>query len=327
MRRLFWRPSRGASGTQEAPPAPESEKPIPDDMWVRCPRCREMIYAREWDGNFKVCQKCGHHATLPAPERVQLLLDEGTFEELDAEMRSGDPLDFRPEGRESYVQKLERTARDSGRPEACIYGRGRLDGIPVVLAVLDMSYFAGTMGSVVGEKIVRACELAAAERRPLVVCSASGGARQQEGVIALLQMAKTAAAVRALGRSCVPYISILTDPTLAGVTASFAALGDCIIAEPGAVVGFAGPRIIEQATGERLPPDADTAEFQLKHGMVDLVVLRRELKETVARVLRLYLDATRHQAESAPAARGAEARVNGRNGRQELPTPVGAGAS
>jgi acetyl-CoA carboxylase carboxyl transferase beta subunit len=154
-----------------------------------------------------------------------------------------------------------------------------------------MAFFVGSMGSVVGEKIARACELARRECRPLIVCSASGGARQQEGVVALMQMAKTAAAVRRLGEARVPYISILTDPTLAGVTASFAALGDCIIAEPGAVIGFAGPRIIEQATGEKLPPNADTAEFQLQHGMVDLVAHRRELKDVVAKLLRLHLDA------------------------------------
>jgi acetyl-CoA carboxylase carboxyl transferase subunit beta len=263
----------------------------PSDMWVRCGKCQEMLYTREWEGNAKVCQRCGYHATLTAGERIDLLLDEGTFEELDAEMRSGDPLEFAPEGRESYQAKLERETSRSGRTEACSYGRGRLDGTPVVLAVLDMSFFVGSMGSVVGEKIARACEVARRERRPLIVCSASGGARQQEGVVALMQMAKTAAAVRRLGEARVPYVSILTDPTLAGVTASFAALGDCIIAEPGAVIGFAGPRIIEQATGEKLPPNADTAEFQLQHGMVDLVVHRRELKDVVAKVLRLHLDA------------------------------------
>lgn len=262
-----------------------------DNVWVRCPRCREMIYSREWVDSFKVCAKCGHHAPLTAKERVRLLLDEDSFEELDGAMRSGDPLRFAPEGRPSYRDKLEQCTQDAGLADACVYGRGRLDSIPVVLAVLDMTFFVGSMGSVVGEKITRACELAGRERRGLIICSASGGARQQEGVIALLQMAKTSAAVRALGRARVPYISVLTDPTLAGVTASFAALGDYIVAEPGAVVGFAGPRLIEQATGERLPPGADTAEFQLKHGMVDMVALRRDLRQVVARMLRLFLDA------------------------------------
>lgn len=271
---------------------------LPADMWVRCARCQEMLYAREWESNFKVCPKCGYHARYTARERVALLLDEDTFEELDPQLRSADPLHFEPEGRESYQQKLARETTSSGLNETCVYGRGLLAGMPVVLAVLDMTFFVGSMGSVVGEKIARACEVAVRERRPLVVCSSSGGARQQEGLIALLQMAKTAAAVRTLGSARLAFISILTDPTLAGVTASFAALGDCIIAEPGAVIGFAGPRIIEQATGKKLPPSADTAEFQLEHGMVDLVVHRRELKEMVAKVLRLHLDAVQQAGEA-----------------------------
>ncbi len=284
MRSFFRRAVPGDSGSAPGGTA------IPDDMWVRCPRCRELTYAREWESSFKVCAKCGYNAPLSAQERIALLLDEGSFHELDAGMRSGDPLRFAPAGRPSYHDKLAQWTADSGLSEACIYGRGRVDGIPTVFSMLDMSFFAGTMGSVVGEKIARACELARDERRPLIICSASGGARQQEGSIALLQMAKTAAAVRSLGRARVPYISVLTDPTLAGVTASFAALGDCVIAEPGAVVGFAGPRLIEQATGEKLPPSADTAEFQLEHGMVDMVVLRRDLRAVVAGLLRLFLD-------------------------------------
>jgi acetyl-CoA carboxylase carboxyl transferase subunit beta len=269
-------------------------------MWVRCAKCQEMLYTREWEGNFKVCQKCGFHARLTARERIELLLDPESFEELGKSLRSADPLNFAPEGRESYRQKLEREMATSGMSETCIYGRGKLDEIPVVLSILDMSFFVGSLGSVVGEKIARACELALEESRPLVICSASGGARQQEGVVALLQMAKTSAAVRRLGRARLPFVSVLTDPTLAGVTASFAALGDCIIAEPGAVIGFAGPRIIEQATGEKLPPDADTAEFQLAHGMVDMVVPRRELREVIAKVLRLHLDAAVQARENIP---------------------------
>ena len=275
----------------------------PADMWVRCSKCQELTYTREWEGNFKVCQRCSYHSVLSTQERVDLLLDPESFDELDAQMRSGDPLHFEPEGRESYRAKLERETAKSGLADACAYGRGTLEGIPVVLAVLDMAFFAGSMGSVMGEKIARACETACDERRPLIVCSASGGARQQEGVVALFQMAKTAAAVRRLGVARVPYVSILTDPTLAGVTASFAALGDCIIAEPGAVIGFAGRRIIEQATGEKLPPDAGTAEFQLDHGMVDLVVPRRDLRETLAKLIRLHLDAILRRQEHQQARR------------------------
>ncbi|HEV2125015.1 MAG TPA: acetyl-CoA carboxylase carboxyltransferase subunit beta, partial [Chloroflexota bacterium] len=275
---------------------------------------------------FKVCQKCGYHARFNAQERIALLLDPDTFEELDPGLRSADPLHFAPEGRESYSQKLEREMNASGMTDTCVYGRGGLDGIPIVLTVLDMTFFVGSMGSVVGEKIVRACEVAAREGRPLVVCSASGGARQQEGIIALLQMAKTAAAVRRLGRARLPFISVLTDPTLAGVTASFAALGDCIIAEPGAVIGFAGPRIIEQATKEKLPPDADTAEFQLSHGMVDLVVPRRDLRDVIAKVLRLHLDSAQQHVQSLSLG---EASSNGRHAEispaPRAETSVGAG--
>ncbi|HEU5317532.1 MAG TPA: acetyl-CoA carboxylase, carboxyltransferase subunit beta [Chloroflexota bacterium] len=275
---------------------------VPTDMWQRCDRCHELTYTREWESNFKVCPRCGYHAPLSTDERVAQLVDEGSFEPLDEEMRSSDPLHFAPEGRESYTAKLERETERSKMVEACTYGRGALDSIPVVLAVLDMRFFVGTMGAVVGEKIARACELAIRERRPLITVSASGGARQQEGVIALLQMAKTAAAVRRVGAARLPYVSILTDPTFGGVTASYATLGDCIIAEPGAVIGFAGRHIIEQATGEKVPPDTGTAEFQLRHGMVDLVVPRREMRDVVGRILRLHMDAVgaaRPQAHSA----------------------------
>ena len=274
---------------------------VPADMWHRCAKCHELTYTREWEENSKVCPRCGYHAPLSTQERLDLLLDEGSFAELDHEMRSADPLGFAPEGRESYVAKLQRESAKASVPESCTYGRGAIDGLPVAIAVLDMSFFAGSLGSVVGEKIARACEVALRERRPLITCAASGGARMQEGVMALLQMAKTVAAVRSLAEARVPYISILTDPTLGGVTASFAALGDVIIAEPGALIGFAGPRVIEHATGEKLPPSFDTAEFQLSHGMVDLVVPRRELRDVVARVARLHVDATRRAATPAAA--------------------------
>ena len=275
---------------------------VPADMWHRCAKCHELTYKREWEGNQKVCPRCSYHAPLGTMERIELLLDPGSFQELDHDMRSADPLGFAPEGRESYVAKLEREAAKATVPESCSYGRGSVSSLPVVLAVLDMSFFAGTLGAVMGEKIVRACELAIEERRPLITVSASGGARQQEGVVALLQMAKTAAAVRRLAQVRVPFISILTDPTLAGVTASFAALGDVIIAEPGALIGFAGPRVIEHATGEKLPPTFDTAEFQLSHGMVDLVVPRRDLRDVVARLARLHVDAAARSATRRPAA-------------------------
>ena len=284
MRNLFRRalPLVSGEAAQEAAP----------DLWVRCGRCREMLYAREWEAAHRVCTKCGFHARLTVADRVTLLLDEGSWQELDANLRATDPLGFAPPGRPSYAEKLVTETRDSGQNEAAAYGRGTVDGVPVALAILDMGYFAGTLGAVVGEKVARAFELGVAERRAVIVVSASGGARQQEGVVALLQMAKLAAAAQALASARVPFISILTDPTLGGVTASFATLGDCIIAEPGAVIGFAGPRIIEQTTGEKLPPGAQTADFQLTHGMVDLVIARRDQKAAIARVIRLLLDGT-----------------------------------
>src|SRR5262249_4313248 len=216
-----------------------------------CPRCRELTYAREWEGNHKVCARCGHHAQLSARERIALLLDPDSFQEANAGMRSADPLRFAPEGLQPYEEKLKTQEEKTGLAEAAVYGRGTLDGQHVVIAVLDFSFIGASMGSVVGEKIARACEAAREERRPLIICSASGGARQHEGIIALLQMAKTVSAVQALGRERVPYVSVLTDPTTAGVTASFAALGDCVIAEPGAVIGFAGPRVVEQTIREK----------------------------------------------------------------------------
>jgi acetyl-CoA carboxylase carboxyl transferase subunit beta len=300
MRRLF---RRAVPGT---PSGENRDQDIPEDVWVRCPNCREMIYSREWEDAFKVCAKCGHHTRLGAHERVALLLDADSFEELDGAMRSGDPLRFAPEGIQPYQDKLESQAKETGLREAAIYGRGRLEGHPVALAIMDFSFFGASMGSVVGEKITRTCELALRERRPLIVCSASGGARQHEGIIALMQMAKTVAAVQALGRAGIPYISIMTDPTTAGVTASFAALGDCVIAEPGAVIGFAGRRVVEQTVREKLPPSVGKAEFQLQHGMIDMIVPRRDLRGTLSRLLALFRDA------SARAAGGAAHGASGR---------------
>ena len=324
------------SGSAEAPAAEVDESPrsdteavvpapdVPEDLWERCPQCRELLYARELQRNLQVCQKCGHHGRLTAAERIEQLTDPGTWHELDANLIASDPIGFVRPGRESYSAKLteeiaaynQRTSRvqpetdsrsvaSSAAPllrEAAVYGTTEVAGNAVVLAVLDSYFFAATMGTVVGEKVARAAELASRLGQPLVAVSASGGARQDEGIFALLQMAKTTAALARLAEARIPYVSVLTDPTLAGVTASFASQADCIIAEPGAVIGFAGPRLIEQIMHEKLPADADTAEFQRAHGMVDMVVARQSLKTTVGRVLRLYLDARLAAADSAATA-------------------------
>jgi acetyl-CoA carboxylase carboxyl transferase subunit beta len=268
------------------------DKVAPDDMWVRCARCREMIYKREWESNQSVCPKCGFHQRLSSQERIQLLVDLGSFEELDRDLKAVDPLGFAPEGQVAYKDKLAAQEEETGLSEAAIYGRATLDGLPIVLALLDLSFFAGSLSATSGEKLTRAFELALRERRLIVTCSASGGARQQEGIIALMQMAKTVAAVQALARARVPYISVLTDSVFGGTTASYPVLADVIIAEPGTVIGFAGPRVVEKATGERLPPGTQSAEFQLSHGMVDMVVPRRDLRDVVVRVLRLLRDAS-----------------------------------
>ena len=267
------------------------DKAAADDMWVRCGKCREVVYRREWESNQKVCPKCGYHERLSRRERINLLLDPDSFQELDAGLGAQDPLGFAPQGQVAYRDKLASEEESSGAREASIYGRGTIDGLPVVLALLDLEFFAGSLSATSGEKLTRAFELALRERRPIVACSASGGARQQEGLVALMQMAKIVAAVKALAREGVPYVSILANPVLGGTTASYPVLADVIVAEPGAIVGFAGPRLVELATGEKLPPGTDTSEFQLRHGMVDMVVQRRDLRETVGRLLRLLHDA------------------------------------
>ena len=260
-----------------------------DGLWVRCEneRCRELLYVREFENNLKVCQKCQHHARLSARERLQQLVDEGSFRERDAYLTPTDPLRFSAPGA-AYKRKLAEAETKSGEREAAIAGSAAMDGQPIELFVLDFAFMGASMGSVVGEKLARAAERAAANHAPLVTVSSSGGARMQEGIFSLMQMAKTVSALVSLGDARVPHISILADPTLGGVTASYAGAADVIIAEQGALVGFAGPRVIEQITKQKLPADAQRAAFLLEHGMVDLVVQRRELRPTVCKLLRLY---------------------------------------
>lgn len=260
---------------------------FPNNLAVKCPKCREVLVGKDWEKNFKVCHRCGHHFRLSAWERIEVLLDPESFEELAADLRTADPLHFVNRS-QPYAKDVEEKRTNTGINEGAVIGRGRIEDMPVVLGVLDFRFIGGSMGSVVGEKITRAIELAEHARTPLVVVSASGGARMQEGMYALLQMAKTAAALTKLADAGVPYISILTDPTTGGTLASFAFLGDVILAEPGAVIGFAGPRVIEQAIHMKLPADTNSSEFVLAHGMIDAVVHRRSLRAAVARLLRLY---------------------------------------
>jgi acetyl-CoA carboxylase carboxyl transferase subunit beta len=255
---------------------------IPAGLWVKCPGCNRPIYRKELERNLKVCPRCGHHHRMSAPERLRLLVDEGSFVEWDANLASADPLGF-----PGYAERYEEAVRRTGRREAVICGEGTIQGVRSALALMDFEFLGGSMGSAVGEKISRTFERAAERKLPVVTCSASGGARMQEGTLSLVQMAKTCAAVARLHEAGLPFISILCDPTTGGVAASFALLGDVHVAEPGALIGFAGQRVIEQTIRQRLPEGFQTAEFLLQHGMVDLIVPRHQLKETVARILRL----------------------------------------
>lgn len=268
-------------------PQLEKKVKIPEGLWVKCENCKEIIYKKELENNFKVCPKCKYHFRISAKERIGLLLDEGSFVELDAELRSPDPLGFKDTI--SYKDRLKENESKSGLKEAAVYGDGKINGRDVVFAVLDFSFMGGSMGTVVGEKITRAAERALSLRVPLITVSSSGGARMQEGMFSLMQMAKTSQAVGRLRMSGVLYISVLADPTFGGVTASFAMLGDIIIAEPRSLIGFAGPRVIQETIKQQLPEGFQRAEFLLDHGMVDLVVDRKELKSTIARLIDILM--------------------------------------
>jgi len=257
---------------------------VPEGLWVKCDGCKEIIYAKELERNLRICPKCGYHFRIDARARIQLLLDEPAPKELFRDVAPTDPLGFRDSKR--YSERLKVYQQALGDRDAVIVVEGRIEEMPVVLAVMEYRFMGGSMGSVVGEKITRAVEHAQEKRRPLVVVAASGGARMQEGILSLMQMAKISAALARLRQSRVPFISVLTDPTTGGVTASFAMLGDLNVAEPGALIGFAGPRVIEQTIRQSLPEGFQTSEFLLEKGFLDLVVKRTELKETVARSLR-----------------------------------------
>jgi acetyl-CoA carboxylase carboxyl transferase subunit beta len=257
---------------------------VPEGLWVKCDSCKEIVYSRDLDRNLKVCPHCGHHFRIDARARIALLLDEPEPRELFAAISPTDPLSFRDTKR--YRDRLKSYQQAVGERDAVIVVQGTIEEIPVVLAAMEYRFMGGSMGSVVGEKITRAAERACDRKVPLIVVSASGGARMQEGVLSLMQMAKIAGALARLRTARLPYLSVLTDPTTGGVTASFAMLGDLNIAEPGALIGFAGPRVIEQTIRQSLPEGFQRSEFLLDHGFLDLVVKRADLKETLARCLR-----------------------------------------
>jgi acetyl-CoA carboxylase carboxyl transferase subunit beta len=259
------------------------KRELPPDVWKKCDGCGEIIYREKLNENSGVCIKCGYHFRIGPDDYARLLLDNALEVEYDSELRSVDPLSF--VGPTPYAERYERAIKKDGRKEAVLTGGGCVDGLPVKFGVMDFGFIGGSMGSVVGEKIARVAERALEERNPLIVVSASGGARMMEGVLSLMQMAKTSSALGRMHKSRLPYLSILTHPTTGGVTASFAMLGDVIIAEPGALIGFAGPRVIEQTIGQELPEGFQRAEFLLEHGMVDAVVPRPQLKATVSSLL------------------------------------------
>lgn len=259
------------------------KRDLPADVWTKCGQCGEIIYREKLADNSSVCMKCGFHFRIEPAEYATILLDQGLEEEYDAELRSVDPLSF--VGPTPYAERYERALRKGKGKEAVITGLGHMDGRAVQFAVMDFGFIGGSMGSVVGEKIARVAERALEGRNPLIIVSASGGARMMEGVLSLMQMAKTASTLGRMHKAHLPYISLLTNPTTGGVTASFAMLGDVIIAEPGALVGFAGPRVIEQTIGQELPEGFQRSEFLLEHGIVDMVVPRPALKATVTRLL------------------------------------------
>jgi acetyl-CoA carboxylase carboxyl transferase subunit beta len=256
---------------------------IPAGVWEKCPRCAAAVYHRDLARNLNVCPECGYHRRLSAEERINATLDEGSFLELDAGITSGDPLRF-----DGYAVKLAESKAKTGNADAIITGLGAIDGWQAAIGALDFTFMGGSMGSVVGEKIARIAERAVADRLPLVVFSASGGARMQEGTLSLMQLAKTSAAIGRMHETRCPYVSVMCDPTTGGVTASFAFQGDVILAEPGALIGFAGRRVIEQTIRRKLPDNFQTAEFCLEHGLIDRVVPRAEMRSTLARLLRFF---------------------------------------
>lgn len=271
---------------------PEERVVKTENVFVKCDGCEAHLFKGELEDGLQVCKHCGHHFRIGARERLTLLFDDGRYEELDAEVISIDPLEFTDS--KPYSERLEQATDNSGLPEAIINGRGTVGDHPVLAAAMDMNFIGGSMGSAVGEKVTRLIERAMREHSAVVIFSASGGARMQEGTLSLMQMAKISAALAALDEAHLPFISVLTDPTTGGVTASFAMLGDVILAEPKALIGFAGPRVIEQTIRQKLPKDFQRSEFLLDHGMVDGIVDRRELRAHIIKLLNFMMNPEIH---------------------------------
>jgi acetyl-CoA carboxylase carboxyl transferase subunit beta len=260
---------------------------IPEGLWVKCDGCKEIVYKKEIEKNLKICPKCNYHFRISAQERLKLLVDEGSFVEIDEGLTSADPLHFKDSM--SYKDRIKENQKKSGLSEAIFSGDATIKGHPVSITVMDFSFMGGSMGSVVGEKVSRAAERALEKKQPLISVSSSGGARMQEGIFSLMQMAKVSASIGKLRDSGILFISILCDPTFGGVTASFASLGDIIIAEPKSLIGFAGPRVVEQTIKQPLPEDFQRSEFLHEHGMIDMVVDRKNLRETLAKIIDMLL--------------------------------------
>jgi len=266
-------------------PAIAKKVKVPEGLWVKCNSCKEIIYRKEVEKNLKVCPKCNYHFRISARERISLLADENSFEEIGQNLVSKDPLNFKDQI--PYKDRISESQKKTNSRDAAIVGHAAIGGYKAILVVLNFEFMGGSMGSVVGEKFVMAAESAAEEEVPLISVASSGGARMHEGIVSLMQMAKTSASIARFKEKGIPYISILADPTFGGVSASFAMLGDVIIAEPKSLIGFAGPRVIEQTIKQQLPENFQTAEFLLQHGMIDMIVNRKELKQTLVKLLSL----------------------------------------
>lgn len=265
----------------------EARKKLTDEIWIKCQSCNAHVFKQDFTNNYNVCPKCNWHGKLTAYERIGITLDSGTFKEINETIRPADPLQF-IDGKGPYTERVDQAHKKTGLNESVITGIGKINGIQVAVAVMDFRFLGGSLGSGTGEKILLAANHACEHKLPYIVFSASGGARMHEGILSLMQMAKTCAGVARLNEKQIPYISVMTDPTTGGVSASFATVGDINIAEPGALIGFAGRRVIEQTIKQKLPDSFQTSEFVMEHGFIDLVVHRKNMKETLHRILSFY---------------------------------------